>query len=65
MSLEKNLRRIIKERGIKILKIREDADLTVSVMSSILNTAGYEPKYKDVEKLAKALNVTVDELVRD
>ena len=65
MSLRNNLKRIIDERGMKIKKVAEYADISVATMNNILNTEGYDTKHTNVVKLAKALNVTVDELVRD
>jgi len=62
-TLVKNLETIMAARGIKSMELSFDARLPLSRICDILRGKTISPKIHTVAKLAKALDVTVDDLI--
>jgi len=58
-----NLRRLLKERGMNMKTASEKAGLDASMVYKILKKPNADPQISTVRGLAKALNVSIDELM--
>ena len=62
MSLGENIRKIRKEKGYSILKLRELTGLSKSTISEIENDKS-SPTFETLNKIAKALEIKVETLI--
>lgn len=62
MSLGENIRKIRKEKGYSILKLRELTGLSKSTISEIENDKS-SPTFETLNKIAKALEIRVETLI--
>ena len=63
VSLRKNLFMYVSQKDISLAEIAEEADLPLSTLRSFLYGDSTDVKVSTVVKLAKALNVSIDELL--
>ncbi|WP_438449797.1 helix-turn-helix domain-containing protein [Lactobacillus kitasatonis] len=63
-NLSKNLHRIVRERGITQSYIAKQLDVAATTVNAWFRGANY-PRYDMLEKLAKLLNTSVEELTAD
>lgn len=63
-NLSKNLHRIVRERGITQSYIAKQLDVAATTVNAWFRGANY-PRYDMLEKLAKLLNVSVEDLTAD
>ena len=63
--LAKNIKQLRKERGFSQEDLAREAGITYSALSKI--EAGYsqDPRMKTVQKIAAALGVTIDDLMKE
>jgi len=64
-ALAINLKRILAERGLRPHDLLMLSGVPLSRIGDILRSKTLNPQVKTVEKLAKALNVTMDELMAE
>jgi len=60
-----NLRRLRKKKGISQEKLARRADISLNTLTKIESGFAKKPTIQTVVKLAKALEVSLDELVKD
>lgn len=63
-NLSKNLHKIVRERGITQSYIANQLDVAATTVNAWFRGANY-PRYDMLEKLAKLLNVSVEDLTAD
>jgi transcriptional regulator with XRE-family HTH domain len=62
--LAKNLKKYRKIRGFSQDKLSKLANVTYNILIKIESGANKKPTLKTLQKLAKALGVTIDELLK-
>lgn len=62
-TLRKNLDMILAEKGITYSKLAELADISFSTLNSLMNGNAKDCNLSTIIKIAKALGITIDELV--
>lgn len=60
----KNLRRLRKKKGLSQEKLARLADISLNTLTKIESGFAKKPTIQTVVKLAKALGVSIDELVK-
>ena len=65
LPLSENLKKAIEERQTTISELSFDSRVTYPRIASILSGKTKNPRVETITKLADALGVTVDELIRD
>lgn len=60
-----NLRKLRKKKGLSQEKLARLADISLNTLTKIESGFAKKPTIQTVVKLAKALNITIDELVRE
>jgi transcriptional regulator with XRE-family HTH domain len=63
-KVSENIRRIRQEKGISQDRLSKDADLALNTVVKIENDESPNPTVDTLEKIAKALGVTVTELFK-
>jgi transcriptional regulator with XRE-family HTH domain len=63
-KVSENIRRIRQEKGISQDRLSKDADLALNTVVKIENDESTNPTVETLEKIAKALGVTVTELFK-
>lgn len=63
MEISKNIKRLRKESKLTLRELADMTGLTFSVIGHIERGVIKDPKISTVTKLAKAFNITIDELV--
>jgi len=63
-KVSENIRRIRQEKGISQDRLSKDADLALNTVVKIENEENPNPTVDTLEKIAKALGVTVTELFK-
>lgn len=64
LAIENNIQRLIEERGWTIYRLAKESGVTVSALYNI-GKKRQGPYVETLVKLADALNVSLDELVRE
>lgn len=64
LTIEKNIHRLIDEKGWTIYRLGKESKVSLTILYGI-GTKKQGPNAETLIKLADALNVTVDELIRD
>ena len=63
--LSDNVRRIRKDRGLSQDRLAKLSDITVTTLVKIESGANQNPKMKTLQGIARALEVTLDDLVNE
>lgn len=63
--IEKNLRRLRKKKGLSQEKLARLADISLNTLTKIESGFAKKPTIQTVVKLAKALGISIDELVKE
>lgn len=64
MALSENLNKIAKEKNISMYRIAKDGELSMSYVWDIFKGKKENPSLSILRKLARALNVTIEELIK-
>lgn len=64
MALSENLNKIAKEKNISMYRIAKDGELSMSYVWDIFKGRKENPSLSILRKLARALNVTIEELIK-
>lgn len=62
--IAENIKKIRKKKGISQDKLSKLADVTLTTLSKIESGINTNPTVKTMQKIAKALNVGVDDLLK-
>lgn len=62
--IAENIKRIRNKKDISQDKLSKLADVTLTTLSKIESGININPTVKTIQKIAKALNVSVDELLK-
>lgn len=63
MSLSENLNKIAKEKNITMYRVAKDGELSMSYVWDIFKGKKENPSLSILRKLAKTLDVTIEELI--
>ncbi len=63
-ALGKNIKRLRQEKGISQDRLSKLADISLNTVVKIELNQSSNPTLETIKKLAKALNVSLDELIR-
>ncbi|MEA2007478.1 MAG: helix-turn-helix transcriptional regulator [Patescibacteria group bacterium] len=64
MSIANNLKKIRAQKGLSLEKVARLADLSLNTIVKIENGANQNPTIDTLSKIAKALDISVDDLIR-
>ncbi len=64
MSIANNLRKIRAEKGLSLEKVARLADLSLSTVVKIEDGTNKNPTIETLSKIAKALEIGVDDLIQ-
>lgn len=64
MSIANNLKKIRAEKGLSLEKVARLADLSLNTIVKIENGANKNPTIDTLSKIAKALEIGVDDLIQ-
>lgn len=62
--LGENIKKIRKKKGISQDKLSKLADVTHTTLAKIESGVNHNPTIKTLQKIAKALNVKIDDLLK-
>lgn len=62
MNIRK-IKELMKEKNISIYRLSKETGISDSLLGKILNGKVENPRIQTVKQIAKALNVTIDEIV--
>lgn len=63
-NIDQNLKRIRKQKGYSLEKVSKLSDLSLNTVVKIENGTNQNPTIETLTKIAKALEVGVDELIK-
>ena len=63
--LADNVKRFRKERGLSQDQLARQADITYTTLAKIESGVNQNPTIKTIQGIAKALDVTIDQLVNE
>lgn len=62
--LDKNILKILKEKNITMYRMAKDSDLSISYVWEICKGKRKNPSIAVISKIARVLEVSVDELIK-
>lgn len=62
--IAQNIKRVRKKKGISQDKLSKLAEVTLTTLTKIESGINTNPTVKTIQKIAKALNVSVDDLLK-
>lgn len=65
MSIRENIKRISQEKNISFYKICKTGGVSFAYMSALINGKKNNPSIEMLKKISKALNVPIEELIKD
>lgn len=63
MTIGDNIRRIAEEKGITIYRISKEGKMSNGYLSDLVNNKQTNPSVTILKKIAKVLNVNVEDLI--
>jgi transcriptional regulator with XRE-family HTH domain len=64
VSVGDNIRRLAEKKGITIYKVMKSSGVSMAYMYDLVNNKQTNPSVDILKKIAKALDVNIDELVK-